>query len=553
MTPRELRELLQRDTQRRELVDAVVLFADVMDSATISDIFHARDYDQKFLSEFQSVAAETITQNVSMAEDEHFVDCSIRGDEACLIMSAGDLKTDIRVALTVAARIKAAFLARPVNRERLENGRNFFDIGIGIHTGRVTLGLRHNPLPPEFEKPKATIKPEGYTINLAKRVETLSREGSFSHITVSGDAKILTEEADLQMAFHNMGQVVCKGILHRSPVYEVKSPIHLEESWPARIVQTDEELSAFLAAVRVNRTSLWLIMAIAHYYFDKEDYEQARQHYERALRIEPEYAVPKMYLGRTLYRSSNLSSPVNRQLLLGQARDQLEQAIASSTPSVTAHDFLAVVYRRLEKYPEALQHHRIALRISSGSVWAQNALAYTIAEAKMAGIDVNLSEADALVSNLSGSSRFSDHYGYLLNHTKGLVAMAKRGRSHMDEAISAFKIAEAQCGSISSDKKKWEKQGEILYHKSVALHELAILFTPVALSALETAQSEFEKAIYTFGNLTVPDAEPYWAGDAKRRMGEIHLQMNRARRQSTKNAEQADAADSQPARRVENA
>ena len=91
----------------------------------------------------------------------------------------------------------------------------------------------------------------------------------FSHITVSGDAKTLIEDAGLQMAFHDMGQVVCKGILHRSPVYEVKSPIHLEESWPARIIQNDNELKAFLDAVKVNRTSLWLIMALAHYYSTK--------------------------------------------------------------------------------------------------------------------------------------------------------------------------------------------------------------------------------------------------------------------------------------------
>ena len=112
-----------------------------------------------------------------MSDDEHFVDCSVRGDELCLIMSGGDEKTDIRVALTVAARLEAAFLTCPINRERLAHGRNFFDIGIGIHSGHVTLGLRENLLTVSGEQPKPTLKPEGYTINLAKRVESLSREG----------------------------------------------------------------------------------------------------------------------------------------------------------------------------------------------------------------------------------------------------------------------------------------------------------------------------------------------------------------------------------------
>jgi len=522
MTPQKLRKALKDDWERREIVDAIVLFADVMNSATISDIFDLHKYD-KFLSEFQYVAADTIKQNVCMSGDEHFVDCSIRGDELCLIMSGGDLKTDIRVALTIAARIKAAFLAQPTNQSRLKTGRNFFDIGIGIHVGRVTLGVRQNPLGAETNGHEEMIKPEGYTINLAKRVESLSREGFFSHITVSGDAKYLTEEAGLQMAFHDMGQVVCKGILHPSPVYEVKSPIHLEESWPARIIQTGNELDAFLNAVKVNRTSLWLIMAIAHYYYDKEKYDQARKNYERALRLEPEYSVPKIYLGRTLYRISNLTSPSNRQLLLGQARDQLEEAVRSTLLSVTAHDFLAVVYRRLGKYQEALRHHRIALRISPDSIWARNAIAYTIAEGKIAGEDMNLSEAEAFVAELSKDSRFSDSYGYLLLHTNGLVNIAK---GCFDDAKKDLELADAECDAISSTKKKWEKKAEIQYHKAVALHERAKLRTSDE-SDLKEAQNEFDRAISTFNKLDISNTEPYWAPDAKQRMGEILLELRK--------------------------
>ena len=88
MTPQELQKELTVDPARREVVDAIVLFADVMNSATISDIFDLHDYDTKFLSEFQRVAAETVRENVH--KDGHFLDCSVRGDELCLIMSGGD-------------------------------------------------------------------------------------------------------------------------------------------------------------------------------------------------------------------------------------------------------------------------------------------------------------------------------------------------------------------------------------------------------------------------------------------------------------------------------
>ena len=44
MKPRELLAKVLTDPARREVADAIVLFADVMDSATISDIFDLLDY-----------------------------------------------------------------------------------------------------------------------------------------------------------------------------------------------------------------------------------------------------------------------------------------------------------------------------------------------------------------------------------------------------------------------------------------------------------------------------------------------------------------------------
>jgi class 3 adenylate cyclase len=182
MTPMKMTEELRRNPKRRIITDAVILFADVMDSSTISDILNPIQY-HNFISQFQTVAAQTVKE--SIRHNEHFVDCTIRGDELCLILCGGVLRNDIRIALTLAARMKAAFLSASKNRDRLNNGRNFFDIGIGIHTGRITLGVRRDPFS-QGRSSRGDIKPEGYAINLAKRVESVSRDGLFSHITVSG-------------------------------------------------------------------------------------------------------------------------------------------------------------------------------------------------------------------------------------------------------------------------------------------------------------------------------------------------------------------------------
>ena len=136
--------------------------------------------------------------------------------------------------------------------------------------------------------------------------------------------------------------------------------------------------------------------------------------------------MPNCSSGRTLYRIANLASADSRQVSLQQAREFLDQAVRSASQlSVTAHDFLAVVCRRLQRYADAIQHHRTALGVSPNSVWARNALAYTIAEAKIARHEVNLSEAEALAEELHQDSKFAKPYDYLLYHTTGLVCIAK--------------------------------------------------------------------------------------------------------------------------------
>lgn len=517
-------EILKKLPKKRKIVDAVILFADVMDSATISDILDPIQYDA-FISEFQSVCAETIQTTPKLFDNDRLIDCAIRGDEVCLIICGRDQKIDIRIALTIAGRIKAAFLATATNKRRLKNRRNFFDIGIGIHVGRVTIGLRHNPMI-KYNQSK-TIKPEGYTINLAKRVESFSRDGLFSHITMSGDAKALVDEAGLQMAFYDMGEVVCKGILHRSPVYEVKSPMHLEESWPARIIQTEDELQSFLLALKVNRTSLWLIMAVAHYYFDKEQYDNAREYYEAAIRIQPDYYVPRMYLGRAFYRSANLASDEDRKLYLQQAADQLEQAIKSgASHSVTAHDFLAVVYRRLGEYNKAIECHRKALLLSPESKWARNGFAYTIAESRLMEKDANLEQAKQLVKQLLKDKEFSEKYGYLIYHTAGLVECAKNNLDGLYKAIEHLNMALKSCETIKPIKKKWEKTAEIEFHKAVTLHEICKKMRKKTEPKLLSAKNQFQKAIGALRNLCIDRHEPYWDAEAKQRMGEIDIELD---------------------------
>lgn len=520
---------LRRNPDGRVVARAVVLFADVMNASTISEILDLVKYD-RFLTEFQMTAKKTIDATIrdhykDIQDVDACMDCSIRGDEACLMLYTDDPELDIRAALVAATRLKAAFLSSKHNLKRLASERSFFDLGIGIHAGQVTLGIRDTGVNGH------RIKPEGYTINLAKRVESFSREGMFSHIMVSGDARMLAEEAGLQIAFQVTDKVVHKGLLNPTAVHEMKSPVHLKERWPARIIQGEHERKAFEKALRIDRESLWLRMALAHYHFDQEDYELAARDYDLALRTEPKYAVPRMYLGRALYRMANLASGgQERETLLRRAIEELEHAAqATEVRSVTVHDFLAVAYRRLGEYEKAIQRHQEACRISPKSRWARNAYAYTLAEMGLTGSgrDGDLETATRIARDLRRDHALMSDYDYLVYHTSGLIRMVialRSKRPHMDPAIKDFENALEGCAKIASPKKKAEKRAEILFHIGMAYHKQA---GGTSHSSSRTnarkAREAFRVALKEVQGLA--NWEPYWLPDARQRMGDIDFRL----------------------------
>jgi tetratricopeptide (TPR) repeat protein len=86
-------------------------------------------------------------------------------------------------------------------------------------------------------------------------------------------------------------------------VYEVKSVGHVEDTAFAPSLSAEEDIPIYEKAVEYNPHDLWLILDLAHYYFDKEEYEKAADKYKSAIEIDPKFAPAHMYLGRALYRN----------------------------------------------------------------------------------------------------------------------------------------------------------------------------------------------------------------------------------------------------------
>lgn len=131
------------------------------------------------------------------------------------------------------------------------------DIAVGIHSGKVC--VREN-------------NPEGYVINLAKRIESASRDGKFYHILVSESAhgRLYYLKEEHVYKFADPFNINTKGISHAIKAFEIKHHF-LPTDWydvvpdePSDISMVYQELGQgdilkiASTAYEMNPTNLWL-------------------------------------------------------------------------------------------------------------------------------------------------------------------------------------------------------------------------------------------------------------------------------------------------------
>jgi len=382
---------------------AVVVFIDVVDSAELSNVLTYEQYNV-FINDFQNVAKEVVKnnliENLEYNMDKHRCwEASIRGDELCVILYS-DVdeklvkfyrKKDIKTAVLLAIEMKRKWLTCKRNDIRIKDNKIPIEISTGINAGFIIIG-KHQRITYDQKLIKEKSA-EGYTINLAKRIEGHSRNGKFSKIFV-GRSVYNTLAIDFQIAFDQAYLALFKGISQTIPVYEIKSFGHVEDTEFVPKLD-DNEIEIFEKAVEQNPHDLWLILDLAHQHYDKENYRDAAEKYKLALEINPGFSPAHMYLGRAYFRDFHDD----------EALPHLERAYQLNPDSARANNFLAVCLRRLasrknnsgtigtetterhwrDYFNRALEHHLTAMRIVEDNPekykWAFNAYAMTLAQA----------------------------------------------------------------------------------------------------------------------------------------------------------------------------
>ena len=216
--------------------DALLLFADVIESSKFSAVLDYEAYAQRLL-EFQQTFERLGKRYFPKLKDEtsSYNQVVARGDEGTVFFAGPDLNPTELVfrAIEFLYHLKGQ-LKCGVQANRDGSAPSRIEVGAGVHFGKVAYTI-------ELQGDHSIVPAiEGFSINFAKRVESSSRDGKYSHVMLSNEAfRFVEREPVLFVPI----TTEMKGIHKEVKVYEVFSGLfvglELDESDPS-----DEELIA---------------------------------------------------------------------------------------------------------------------------------------------------------------------------------------------------------------------------------------------------------------------------------------------------------------------
>ncbi len=403
------KQLKNRGPKRNEDRDIVILFADVVGCSEISNHLTLTDYAD-FIKRFQDCfnrVCKYYKDNDYEPHESNLIQIDTRGDEGCLKIfvakSDEDLARDVDVAISIALDLKKMWLFSGFNRNRITKEKLLpIDLAIGIHVGKVFLR----------DDSTGIAQPEGYAINLAKRVESASRRGRFTHIFVSESAhgQLHYHKDERVYKFTEPFPVPTKGISQEISVLEVKHhflatdwmDVVAEEPWEISMVYSElghgDVLKIAEEAYKINPTNLWLaeeylMLTIMDAYRicvekgkEKDIYNLEKMGYGRALEIAQRITNSALRDGTLLSEWGFILGELNRY---EEEEEKYREAIRLEESDPDFHWYLGLclsykIARDMEadktslkefyeknkrRVDEVLQEYKVALDLSPMNPW----------------------------------------------------------------------------------------------------------------------------------------------------------------------------------------
>lgn len=275
-------------------VTATILFADIMDSMEIANYWDTAKYSD-LINEFQHLMQHSIC-----LWEKGIKQIKFTGDELVVFYCSKNIAEDILNAIQLANTLKLMWYVSVPNLRRVKEGKKILDLGIGINTGDVTYERRY------VKKKLAKFLPrrktfEGLPISLAKRIETLSRQGKYSRIMIGHQTM-----AELNKTYHHyecesMGLQRLKGMSQEIPVFELKSCYSLEGEILGGYKDFKWEIKQ-LERIRIfDPSNIWLLMTLIDIYRNKKNYKRVKKLCREAIAVDDSVSNIHHELGVSLH------------------------------------------------------------------------------------------------------------------------------------------------------------------------------------------------------------------------------------------------------------
>jgi len=354
---------------------AVILFADIVGASEVSNNCSIDEYDS-FIDEFHDICKKTRdlifpTSEYSVEE----IESSIKGDEICLILHSGKdfgsvsafaqkkeeegLIKDVKNAILFAVGLKLMWLISEYNRKRIHCWLVPRQLAVGINVGPVMFRVHA-----ATGREKSS---EGYTINLAKRIEGIAREGQYSKIFVCKEFRYVCEHNDGPVEFDRERLFELKGITTPPYLHEIEDILDSKIVTGSVVMKEleglpKEDIELYYQTAEVNEQEFWLRKLVAYLLLASKD--------KRALGL-----LKKEEVVKNLFEQGNAYYFLNN---FDDAISNYQQIIEIDSVFYPALVALGVTYCRKGDFDKSLEFLKKALKINprSGNAYSAMGAAY---------------------------------------------------------------------------------------------------------------------------------------------------------------------------------
>ena len=273
-------------------LDTAIMFVDLVDSSVFASGLGRKEYSD-YVGSFH---------NVVRVQCDHFFEHCLKGkyekgrdyeyyvmgDQLVFFMHTEKPSNDVYLLTPLGITLKAAWVASSFNRERVERRSAAAEIAIGINFGTVWA-----------KRVSSGFETHGYAINLAKRIESHSRDGQHFRIFLSDTAFNLLHTRMRNLLFSEREFASGKGILGQFGVYEIVDAfVDSVDRMAPEIAEVFEELVE--AAIDSTSRDLWIHSAYQVYSERLHGVvtESAAERCRSVLNYQPDNAVALYYLAQ---------------------------------------------------------------------------------------------------------------------------------------------------------------------------------------------------------------------------------------------------------------